>query len=142
MTAEIGFSAVTIVTAIVGVFLFVRERIACSWPSVRAEVKELPKQSYFESDGTDAWVLNIDTDHFLIWIVDGIEYRKKLDDEASVRVGGLKIWRRAPSTEQVDLRYNPRNPEACFLATEIGQWKWAFGIAVGALVCAALAGAT
>ena len=89
---------------------FLRMRAARTWPSAPARVVEVPPQSSFEEFSRGQWVVNRDSDHALVWTVEGTEYRKRVEDRAAVQFAGVKLWRSPPSFEDILIRYDPRNP--------------------------------
>lgn len=103
---------------------FLRMRAARTWPSAPARVVEVPPQSSFEEFSRGQWVVNRDSDHALVWTVEGTEYRKRVEDRAAVQFAGVKLWRSPPAYEDIHIRYDPRNPGKGLTPEELGAWRW------------------
>ena len=125
------------VTGTWAVLDFLRTRAARTWPSVSARVVEVPPQSSFEEFSRGQSVLNTDTDHVLVWTVEGTEYRKRIEDRAAVQFAGFKLWRAPPTLEEVAIRYDPTEPGKGLTPEELGAWRWMLAASVLFLVAAA-----
>ena len=112
------------VTGTWAVLDFLRTRAARTWPTAPARVVELPPQSSFGEFSRSQFVFNSDTDHVLVWTVDGREYRKPVEDRAVIQLSGFKLWRRPPLVEETVVRYDPRNPGTGFTREDVGAWPW------------------
>ena len=125
------------VTGTWAVLDFLRTRAARAWPSVSARVMELAPQSHLEAFSQDQSVFNHDTDHYLVWTVEGTEYRKRIEDRAAIQFAGFKLWRAPPTLEEVPIRYDPTEPGKGLTPEELGAWRWMLAASVLFLVAAA-----
>ncbi|MFK7888806.1 MAG: hypothetical protein AB8G16_18260 [Gammaproteobacteria bacterium] len=74
--------------------------------------------------------LNLDTDFFVVWSVDGREYRRRIDEDSSAAVGGVKVWRKKPALGALEIRYDPSDPKTCFVPKDKGTWKMPAALSV------------
>ena len=138
MSSTLALWMLSAICALGALWTFVKERRAAQWPSTLARVVKRDPKYDLERTG-NTFVFNLDADYFLEWTVDGREYQRKLDDEASVTLSGFKLWRRPPLTGPYQLHYNPENASEHVLTEEFGSWKVLVGVASVATVSALLA---
>ncbi len=114
--------------------IYLLERRAAGWPRLRGKIVEKPPQTFFERSG-GVWYLNLDSDFFLEYEVDGKVYLHPADEKASARINGITIWRKPPEPDPW-IRYDPRDPKQCFYENAQGAWKLvlAFAIAFALIV--------
>ena len=130
-----------LVAIAVGAHQFVRFHRSRGWPVVSASIVEREPSSLFERDARPGMhYVNLDSDHFLEYEVDGERFSHRIQDEANIRVAGFKVWRRKPERQRVSVRYNPENPSD-YIRADQAAGSGVMIIALGLVLafCAAVA---
>ena len=121
-------------------FLYFQERRAAAWPRTSATLVEVRPQSTLERSGR-SWILNLDSDHVIEWVVDGRTYRAPQADAAHATLVGFKVWRKPPVGGSRELFYNPALPSEHLLEESMGAWKYAALLGLACALAGVVAGA-
>jgi len=107
---------------------------ARDWPEADAKVVSNPESV------SERWFRhllsrsNTDSDYCLEWTVEGVAYRRRLDNKSEVSAGGFVLWSKGPDTTPQKIRFNPRRPSKSFIPCERNEWILLTAVSAATLV--------
>jgi hypothetical protein len=131
--------AFSVGTGVAAIYAAWQTRRAKSWPTVHASIAKDPEST------TKRWLLhnfsrsNADSDYCLEWTIQGVKYRRRLQNKAEISVEGSVLASVSPDLKSQAIRYNPRKPSEVLLPTDRNDWILFAGLSCVSLIALTVA---